>query len=353
MANVIELKRCYVTQKGFLITQKEEMETRLKSKIFKENTVVKTYSKDFVTDDLQEEVQEINNEIIKGISREIQLNGIYLSIRDVTTNKGYQIDVSHDFPLFKLHFEIEGSNRYTPFNSKNQSIYIPHGHYNLFYLPEVNGTLSYKTKRRKTLEIKFTEDYIKKIIGEDFKSTLKDFGHAIDKKQPFVMWESSKRISSELQNTIQEIIKCKYTGTIKKAYLEAKVMELLVVLLAKTRDDNYKKMNIELPKPEYVQILKVEKFIKQNLNKTLTIPELATLAGFNTSKLKRDFKIIFSTTIFKYITELRMIKARKLILDDGTTITQASYEVGYKNPQHFTVAFKKKYGYLPSSLNKV
>lgn len=101
-----------------------------------------------------------------------------------------------------------------------------------------------------------------------------------------------------------------------------------------------------------MKILEVEAYIKQNLKKTLTIPELASLVGLNASKLKRNFKIIFSTTIFKYITELRMRKASKLIKDESYTITQASYEIGYKNPQHFTVAFKKVYGYLPSKLNR-
>ena len=329
------------------------METKLKSSIFEGNTLVKAYTKDFVAESLHEQVEEIDGNGIKGVVNEIQLNGIHLVIRDVVVSVDkYEIDVIHDFPLFKLHFEIEGSNLYTPSNDLSKSVFIPQGHYNLFYFPEVNGTLSYKTNRRKTLEIQFTEAYIKKIIGDDFKSTLQNFGDAIDKKIPFIMWESSKPISTELHTYIQEIIECKYNGGIKKAYLEAKIMELLIVLLAKTNEKNYETTNIKLPKEDYVKILKVESFIKQNLKKPLTIPELAKIAGLNASKLKRDFKIVFSTTIFKYMTELRMCKARKLIIEENYTVTQASYEIGYKNPQHFTVAFKKVYGYLPSKLSK-
>ena len=47
-----------------------------------------------------------------------------------------------------------------------------------------------------------------------------------------------------------------------------------------------------------------------------------------------------------------MEKAKTLILNENYTVAEASYKVGYKNPQHFTVAFKKMYGYLPSELIK-
>lgn len=79
---------------------------------------------------------------------------------------------------------------------------------------------------------------------------------------------------------------------------------------------------------------------------------LSTIAGLNTSKLKQDFKSIYATTIFKYITNLKMQKAKSLILDKNLSISQASFEVGYKNPQHFTVAFKKKFGILPKDISK-
>lgn len=329
------------------------MKTTLKSNIFSNKKVIKTFTRDFATTDLKEEVVTINENGISGIVREIQLDGIYLVMRDIIASNPYEVQVSHDFPLFKLHFEIEGSNQYSPTNCLSTSVYIPKGHYNLFYLPRVDGVLSFKTKQRKTLEIQFTEAYIKKIIGNNFRDLLLSFGEAIKNEQPFILWKNSKPITSELQDNIDEIISCKYIGNIKKAYLEAKVAELLVILLAKTNDEKYNESNIELPKADYEKILEVESYIRMNLKNSLTISELASIAGLNTSKLKRGFKIVFSMTVFKYITDLRMKKAKKLITKYQYNITQASYEVGYKNPQHFTIAFKKIYGYLPSRLNKI
>ena len=148
------------------------MKSTLKGPVFKENRLIKTYTQDFKNDTYKEVTETINQNGITGISKEIQLNGIHLELRDVSIEKEYTIDVTHDFPLFKLHFEIEGSNHYKPSNSLSKELYIENGHYNLFYFPQVNGQLIFKTKRRKTLEIKFTEAYIKRIIGKDFKRKI-------------------------------------------------------------------------------------------------------------------------------------------------------------------------------------
>ncbi|AUC77574.1 hypothetical protein CW732_18575 [Olleya sp. Bg11-27] len=45
-----------------------------------------------------------------------------------------------------------------------------------------------------------------------------------------------------------------------------------------------------------------------------------------------------------------MEEAKLLILEEKFTIAVAAYHVGCKHHQHFTVAFKKIYGYVPSHL---
>ncbi|QXP63454.1 helix-turn-helix transcriptional regulator [Polaribacter sp. HaHaR_3_91] len=325
------------------------MKTTLKSSIFDKNILVKSFQKNFKTSNYTEKTTEINNNSIKGTQTEICINGLRIIIRDLKT-KEYNIEVQHDFPLYKLQFEIEGHSHYVPLNSSQTEIFIPNAHYNLFYLPEVNGTLNYKTKRRKTLEILFTEQYLKDIIGTNFKQILHKIGTAISNKTAFLLWEKSKPISIELKSHIHQIVNCNYPDDLKKAYLEAKINELLIQLLAKTNENNYEEENSLLPIEDYKNILKISEYIHINLEKSLTITELAATIGVNTSKLKHDFKVIYATTIFKYITNIRMEKAKELILEKNYNVTEAAYKVGYKHAQHFTVAFKKIYGYLPSKL---
>ncbi|MEL0652347.1 AraC family transcriptional regulator [Algibacter sp. TI.3.09] len=325
------------------------MKTTLKSSIFKNNVLVKTFEKDFKASIFIENTTPIDYALVKGTLTELSINGLRVLIRNVKT-EDYSIGVHHDFPFFKLQFEIEGSSLYKPLDKCEPEVYIPNAHYNLFYLPKVHGTLTYKKGQRKTLEVLFTENYLKDIIGENFKEILHRFGTAISRKTAFFMWQKSQPITNDLQNHINEIVFCNYHKDLKKPYLEAKIKELLILLLAQTNDEINKDTPFNLPEIDYNAILKVENYINAHLKDTLTIPELAVIAGMNTTKLKQGFKLIFSTTIFKYISCLRMEQAKKQIVEKKCTVAEAAYHVGYKHPQHFTVAFKKIYGYLPSNL---
>ena len=126
-------------------------------------------------------------------------------------------------------------------------------------------------------------------------------------------------------------------------------MELLVVLLAKIKHKDEGGED-RLSKKEFEKMMEVGAYIEDNLEQPLTISDLANHFGTNTSKLKQQFKIVFNTTIFKYMTDVRMKHAKALIQSNDNSVSEAAYQVGYKNSQHFTVAFKKTYGYLPSQL---
>ena len=45
-----------------------------------------------------------------------------------------------------------------------------------------------------------------------------------------------------------------------------------------------------------------------------------------------------------------MERAQAMLVEEGMTVAEVSERVGYKNPQHFSTAFKRKYGYPPKAL---
>ncbi len=326
------------------------MEIRLKSEIFGEKEFVKKYSKNLVSKRIVEVPWSIDNEFVDANTVDIQLNGILLSIRKIKVKKEYSINVYHDSPLFKLHFELDGGITYVPKNKKESLMSIPNNHYNLIYMPSVDGSIDFNKYSRNTLEIQFTEAYIKKNIGNTFKDVFVKFGEAISKKESFFLSKNSLPIKQDLKEKVTDILNCKYKGVTKKAYLEAKILELLVIVLAQSHEADTSIKENKISEVDYQAILKIDSYIQENLNKTLTIEELSKEIGFNTSKLKRSFKLVFNTTIFKHITKYRMERAKELIEKKEHSISEISYMVGYKNPQHFTVAFKKVFGILPSSV---
>ncbi|WP_010250379.1 helix-turn-helix transcriptional regulator, partial [Myroides injenensis] len=94
----------------------------------------------------------------------------------------------------------------------------------------------------------------------------------------------------------------------------------------------------------------VRELVSTNLQNPYSIRELSRLAGINEFKLKKGFKEIFSSTIFQYLFDERMELGQKLLLEQDCNIADIAQVVGYKNPTHFTAAFKRKYGMLPKEV---
>lgn len=323
----------------------------MRSDIFKKEFVVVDNPIQFNKEELAEKIIRYDHKGITGIITDIMLNGVHLVIRDLMIDKeSYSIEVEHDFSFIKLHFEIEGDNEYCPENPSEKGIYIPQGHYNLFYLPVIKGVLNYRTKRRKTLEITFTEKYLEQLFYPNLKTAIPLLADAIMNKTVYTMWDSSKSISPKLYVLIEDIMQCNYTGAIKKAFLESKVVEILSYLFTIINEEKNTKVSEDLTESDYLKIIAVEKILQTQFKEKLTLAGIASQVGLNDFKLKKCFKIVFNTTVFNYLTQVRMEYAKQLISEKEYSVALVSEELGYKNPQHFTVAFKKTFGYLPSKL---
>ena len=77
--------------------------------------------------------------------------------------------------------------------------------------------------------------------------------------------------------------------------------------------------------------------------------ELARQVGMCDYNLKRGFKEVLNTTVFGYLRDRRMERARQLLLEPWMTVAEAARTVGYDSHASFTTAFKKKYGTSPKA----
>ncbi len=88
--------------------------------------------------------------------------------------------------------------------------------------------------------------------------------------------------------------------------------------------------------------------LRQEWDRPPNISTLARRVGVNESYLKEWFREHTGQTIGEFIREQRMKKALELIETGRYSILQTALFVGYSNPSHFSAAFKKFYGQLPS-----
>jgi len=152
----------------------------------------------------------------------------------------------------------------------------------------------------------------------------------------------------KIQQVINEIIHCSYKDELKHLFLLSKSIELLVLqaeLYEKRSDNQYIKSEQDRRK-----LIETKELLLLRIDNPPTIVELSKLIGINEYKLKKGFKELFGTTIYGYIHDCRMTLAKRLLLGTSKSAKEIAYDTGYSSPQHFSNAFKKKFGVTPNSV---
>ncbi|WP_185967818.1 helix-turn-helix domain-containing protein [Formosa sediminum] len=274
---------------------------------------------------------------------------VRIFIKDLKVIPPIEYEIKHNFPFIKLHFVISGKTHYEPKSGNGIPITIEGGQYNFFYLPEVEGRLQITSTQITSIDIECDYAYFKRLFKSDFYKIAGVFGESIKENIAFKMWNKSPEFDFFLENKVSEIITCTKNKNINKLYLECLLKDTFRYLFAKMNTDGEKFACI-LSKVELNKVIQAEKILLENIKRAITVDELSALVGTNRHKLNRNFKKVHNEPVFSYFTRLRMEKAKFMLRQKNRTISEVSYEVGYKNPQHFTVAFKKHFGYVPSKL---
>ncbi|HEX2926837.1 MAG TPA: AraC family transcriptional regulator [Ruminiclostridium sp.] len=89
-------------------------------------------------------------------------------------------------------------------------------------------------------------------------------------------------------------------------------------------------------------------FIEKNIEKRLTVADVAKAIPISTSYLSSIFKKKINMTVIDYINNFRLEKSKELIKMSSLNFTQISEQLGYNSVHYFSRQFKLKYGISPS-----
>lgn len=91
-------------------------------------------------------------------------------------------------------------------------------------------------------------------------------------------------------------------------------------------------------------------FLNDNYTEDLTMKQIALFTGRSLATFKRDFKKISKLTPQKWLIKKRLEAAYIKLKEEGKKVQDVYAEVGFKNPSHFSTAFKKQYGKPPTEI---
>ena len=92
--------------------------------------------------------------------------------------------------------------------------------------------------------------------------------------------------------------------------------------------------------------------IEKGYASELDLGELAATAAMSRATLLRHFRRATGQTPFRYLQELRIAKARRLLEEPSTRIGEAARAVGIDDPNYFTRLFRNLVGMSPSEYRR-
>ena len=102
---------------------------------------------------------------------------------------------------------------------------------------------------------------------------------------------------------------------------------------------------------EFLQ--KVEKLIlEKHLHAESSVFKLAEELNFSRSSLYRKIKILTGLSINEFVRSVKIKKAAELIAQEGVTVSEAAYKVGFNDLKYFREKFTEQLGVTPSKLKK-
>jgi len=184
-----------------------------------------------------------------------------------------------------------------------------------------------------------------KIHSDYFKKYHQDFELIVEKQN----------VCCNTQSKLFELINCNVTGIARSMYLESIVLYLVYQI---QKNNLVFQLNCDscffVNKPsELDKIKRAKDFIINNLDQNITIPILSNLVGTNQCYLKRGFKEVTGKTIFEFIQENRMEKAKYFLQNTDKTIGEIALITGYASISSFSQSFKNYFGITPGGIAKM
>ncbi|MFD2556804.1 helix-turn-helix domain-containing protein [Sphingobacterium tabacisoli] len=258
------------------------------------------------------------------------------------------LDCPEENPFLELHFNLSQS----PLGYKNSFNPSPE-------VAPMTGDMIYVTPNDGRSEIYFKKDVeyltfdihiplITLLAYRGENRSLDIFLDKIDQGRSAGLTNNSIKMNPKIWFASQEINNCRYEGLMRNIYMESKVLEILAFCFEEPK--GFK--DVKLSNRDIDCVRHAEKIISDHIDRPFTIEVLAKKVGINQTKLKIGFKNLFGTTVFGYLQELRMNRAKEYIHESELSIDEISQQCGYINVSSFSAAFKKYFGHSPSTLRR-
>jgi AraC-like DNA-binding protein len=88
-------------------------------------------------------------------------------------------------------------------------------------------------------------------------------------------------------------------------------------------------------------------FVRQNFTRSIRVEEMAAIARMSTSSFHEHFRTLTAMSPLQYQKQLRLLEARRLMVVEASSVTEAALQVGYESLSQFSREYAKMFGAAP------
>lgn len=153
--------------------------------------------------------------------------------------------------------------------------------------------------------------------------------------------------NSSLLTVAQQIVDCRYTGSVRELYLQGKALELLSMTL-NSLDRGEAASSISIAS-RTERLIAARDILLAEYRTPPSLDVLSSRVGICTTALTSGFRAMFGMSVTDFIQNQRLEHARLAIIEGRLSVSQAAYSVGL-SPAYFSTIFRRRFGEPPSKV---
>jgi len=209
---------------------------------------------------------------------------------------------------------------------------------------------SQRGDRERTVSITISPAWMLKRLGIDHPA-----GQLLTRHLACSSWQ----VSTQAMTLVEQMLRPpELSPPMLHLYLESRALDLVVEAFAHldslsrapvpTRRPGIRSLPpTALRDPDRQRMNAVRDLLESGQADALSLDAIARHAGVSVNTLQRHFRMVWSKTVFAYLRDHRLMRARIAMERDGVSVASASAIAGYASPANFATAFRKRFGITP------
>lgn len=127
--------------------------------------------------------------------------------------------------------------------------------------------------------------------------------------------------------------------------------ELIKLFFFMDRDSS-RNVSMQIQSKTYATIQPSLDYINNNFTEQITLEDIAKASGYSQFYFQKKFVEIMGVSPLKYLTNVRIAYAKRLLIDPQKSLVDVAYECGFPSQSYFCYLFKKNTDLTPTEYRK-